>query len=239
MRKVMLLAVASLAAVLCVVGVASAVNPEQGLEVKLTNSKAGTKAKPKSVGKLNVSTPTTPGPGEAGTFATQTAVISFDKNLVFGAQKFPGCPLAQVEKDDSKCPAKSKVGAGSASAVFSGQTINLTVKAFNGNTKGTKIYLLVQNAQFNINKALDGTLGNASGAYGKKLTVKIPTNLQQPVAGAYATLTSFKTSVGGTSKGTPYAALKGCTGGKLKFKGVFNYSDGTSKTATTTANCSK
>ena len=239
MRKFMLLAVASLAAVLGVVGIASAVNPEQTLIIKTTNTKAGTEAKPKSVGKLVVQTPTTPGPGEAGTFATKTAVISFDKNLVFSAQKFPACSLAQVEKDDTKCAAKSKVGSGSATAVFSGQTINLTVKAFNGSTKGTKIYLLVQNAQFNINKALDGTLGAASGAYGKKLTVKIPTNLQQPVAGAFATLTDFKTSVGGTSKNTPYAALKGCTGGKLKFKGVFNYSDGTSKSATATSKCTK
>ena len=239
MRKYMLLAAASLVAVFGVVGVASAVNPDQGLIVGLTSSKAGTKAKPRSVGRLNVSTPTTPGPGEAGTFATKTAVISFDKNLVFSAQKFPACSLTQVEKDETECPAKSRVGGGSASAVFSGQTINLTVKAFNGNTKGTKIYLLVNNPQFNINKALDGTLGAASGDYGKKLAVKIPTNLQQPVAGAFATLTNFKTSVGGTSKKTPYAALKGCTGGKLKFKGVFNYSDGTSKTATTTANCSK
>ena len=239
MRKFMLLAVASLAAVLGVVGIASAVNPEQSLIVKTTNTKAGTEAKPKSVGKLNVETPTKPAEGEAGTFATKTAVISFDKNIVFGASKFPACSLTQVEKDETKCKTGSKVGSGSATAVFSGQTINLTVKAYNGNAKGTKIYLLVQNSQFGINKALDGTLGAATGAYGKRLTVKIPTNLQQPVAGAYATLTDFKTSVGGTHNGTPYAALKGCTAGKLRYKGVFNYSDGTSKTATTTSKCSK
>ncbi len=104
MRKFMLLAVASLAAVLGVVGVASAVNPEQGLVIKLTNSKAGTKAKPKSVGKLNVSTPTTPGPGEAGNFATKTAIISFDRNLVFSAQKFPACKLTQVERTTPSAP---------------------------------------------------------------------------------------------------------------------------------------
>ena len=38
------------------------------------------------------------------------------------------------------------------------------MKAYNGNAKGTKIYLLVQNSQFGINKALDGTLGTAAGA---------------------------------------------------------------------------
>lgn len=239
MRKSMLLAVASLAAVLCVVGIASAVNPEQTLIVKTALSKAGTKAKPKSLGRITVQTPTKPAEGEAGTFATKTAVISFDKNIVLSASKFPTCSLTQVEKDETRCKTGSRVGSGSATAVFSGQTINLLIKAYNGSTKGTKLYLLAQNSAFNINKALDGTFSSASGDYGKKLTVKIPTNLQQPVAGAYATLTDFKTSVGGTSKGTPYAALKGCTGGKLKYKGVFNYSDGTSKTATTTSKCSK
>ncbi len=102
MRKFMLLAVASLAAVLGVVGIASAVNPEQSLIVKTTNSKAGTEAKPKSVGKLNVETPTKPAEGEAGTFATKTAIISFDRNIVFGASKFPACALTQVEKDETK-----------------------------------------------------------------------------------------------------------------------------------------
>src|SRR5947208_1143067 len=113
MRKFMLVGVASLAAALGVTSIASAVNPDQGLSVKLTSSKAGTKSKPRSVGKLNVATPTTPGPGEAGTFATKTAIISFDKNLVFSAQKFPACKLNQVEKDETKCPTGSKVGAGS------------------------------------------------------------------------------------------------------------------------------
>ena len=37
----------------------------------------------------------------------------------------------------------------------------------------------------------------------------------------------------------PYVGLKGCSGGKLKFKGTFLYTDNTSKTVTDTAACKK
>ena len=49
----------------------------------------------------------------------------------------------------------------------------------------------------------------------------IPENLIQPLTGITATLLNFSTSVGGTAKGVPYVGLKGCSGGKLKFKGTF------------------
>ena len=84
---------------------------------------------------------------------------------------------------------------------------------------------------------INATLKRASGDYGYKLDVPIPTG-STPLRRA-ATLTEFITSVNGTSKGVPYVGLKGCSGGKLKFKGVFTYTDGTSKTATTTVPCKK
>jgi hypothetical protein len=74
-----------------------------------------------------------------------------------------------------------------------------------------------------------------SGAFGRKLVVAIPANLQQPLGGVYATLTSFMTKVGGSSKGTPYVALKGCSGGKLKFKGDFVFTDGSKQSPTSIA----
>ena len=77
----------------------------------------------------------------------------------------------------------------------------------------------MQNSQFGINKALDGTLGKALPPYGKRLTVKIPTNLQQPVAGAYATLTDFKTSVGGTQQRHPVRRPQGLHRGQAPLQG--------------------
>ena len=84
MRKLLFGATVALVAALGVAGVASAVDAQQAIDVKVTNNKAGTKAKPRSLGKLNVVTTTTPGPGSpAGTFATTKATIFFDKNIVF------------------------------------------------------------------------------------------------------------------------------------------------------------
>jgi len=238
MRKVALLTAAVAAVSIGVTSVANAVNADQAIKVSTTNKKAGTKAKPKSVGKLTVETITTPHDA-APAYATTKAIIHFDKNLVFGASKFPSCTKAQAEQGSAACT-KAKVGSGSAKAVVSAINANpnLTVTAYNG-PGGKKLWLLVKEPTFQINSVLDGTLSNDTGKYGKKLTVLIPANLQQPLPGVYATLTDFKTTVGGTSKGTPYVALKGCSGGKLNFAGEFYFTDGSMNPAKTTSKCSK
>jgi hypothetical protein len=237
MRKLLLAVVAAITAVLAVAAVASAIQGTQGIKVTATNKKAGTKAKPKSLGKFVVTTITTPAPNEPP-FATSLAVISFDKNIVFGGSKFKECKDSTGATIDTSCKS-AKVGGGSAKGVALGQVENLTVTAYNG-PKGKSIYLHVRGtAPLDINSVIVGTLKNATGAYGKKLNVPIPANLQQPLAGVFATLTSFSTSVGGTSKGTPFVGLKGCPKDKkLKFKGDFTYTDGTKKSATTTLPCS-
>jgi hypothetical protein len=251
MRKLLFGAIVALVGVLAVVGVASAVDAQQAIDVKITNNKAGTKEKPKSIGKLNVLTTTTPGPGSpAGTFATNKATIFFDKNLVFNAKAFKECkpsnPSAPVGSEvKSKCSG-DKIGSGKAAgqATIGGQE-NLTVTAYNGaasksNSANRWFYLHVEGTTpLVIDSVIAATLTKASGDYGYKLVVPIPANLVQPLAGVTATLLNFSTSVGGTSKGLPYVGLKGCSGGKLKFKGTFVFTDNTSKTVTDTATCKK
>jgi hypothetical protein len=249
MRKLLVGATLALVAALAVAGVASAVDAQQAIDVKITNNKAGTKEKPKSVGKLNVVTTTTPGPGSpAGTFAPNKATIFFDKNLVFNAKAFKECKPANksapVGSDvKAKC-ASAKIGAGKAAgqATVGGQE-NLTVTAYNGSAKANGdrwFYLHVEGSvPLKIDSVIAATLKRATGDYGYKLDVPIPANLVQPLTGITATLLNFSTSVGGTAKGLPYVGLKGCSGGKLKFKGTFIYTDNTSKTVTDTAACKK
>ena len=251
MRKLLFGAILALVAVFAVTGVASAVDAGQAIDVKITNNKAGTKDKPKSLGKLNVVTTTTPGPGSpAGTFATNKATIFFDKNLVFNAKAFKECkpsnPSAPVGSEvKSKC-ASDKIGGGKAAgqATIGGQE-NLTVTAYNGaasksNPANRWFYLHVEGSSpLVIDSVIAATLTKATGDYGYKLVVPIPANLVSPLAGVTATLLNFSTSVGGRAKGLPYIGIKGCSGGKLKFKGTFLYTDGTSKTATDTAACKK
>ena len=235
MRKVALVCVAAMVGALGITAVAFAINGTQTVSVKLQNNRAGTKAKPRSVSRLTVQTNTTPAPTDAP-FATSRAVIHFDKNLAFGTSKFASCAKSVVQANPANCPAGSKVGNGSAVARLStGGQVTPTITAYNG-PNGRKLFLLVKEPTFNVNAVLDGTLKTDTGKYGRKLDVLIPQNLQN-VAGIVITLTQFTTRVGGTAKGSPYVGLKGCTGGTLSFKGDFFFTDGTSKSATTTASC--
>ena len=249
MHKLMLVAVTTMVAALVMVGVASAVDATQAIDVKLTRNKAGTKSKPRSIGRLNVLTTTAPGAGSpAGTFATQKATIFFDKNLVFNGKAFKECKPSNKSAPAgpdvrAKC-ASAKVGAGKAAgqATVGGQE-NLIVTAYNGAAKanGDRWFYLnvVGSTPLVVDSVIAATLTHGSGDYGVKLVVPIPPNLIQPLTGITATLLNFSTSVGGTSKGVPYVGLKGCSGGKLKFKGTFLYTDNTSKTVTDTAACKK
>lgn len=238
MRKAALAAAATSLAIAGVsVPVANAISGEQGLKVTVTPSKHGTKKKPKNV-KLKVTTTTdAPKSGEPA-FATKQAVISFDKNLVFNGAKFKSCTADQLRAAESNCPSGSKVGKGTAQGVALGQVANLTVTAFNGPKGKTLLLHVVGSTPIAIDSVMVASLKSASGKYGKKLVVPIPDNLQQPITGVFATLTSFITSVSGTAKGVPYVGLVGCTKKKLNFKGDFSYTDGTSKSVTTTAKCS-
>jgi hypothetical protein len=77
------------------------------------------------------------------------------------------------------------------------------------------------------------------GKFGKKLVVAIPSDLQQPAPGAFATLEDFRTVVKGTgSKKRPYVGLKGCTKKKLNYQADFVFTDNTTSKATTTSKCS-
>jgi hypothetical protein len=250
MHKLMLVAVTTMVAALVVVGVASAVDATQAIDVTMTHNKAGTKSKPKSIGKLNVLTTTTPGAGSVGTFATTKATIFFDKNLVFNGKAFKECkpsnPSAPTGSDVTAKCGSAKIGAGKATGQANvGPQAPLTVTAYNGapTKKGSAdrwFYLHVQgDVPLKVDSVIAATLTKGSGDYGVKLVVPIPPNLVHPITGLTATLLNFSTSVGGTSKGVPYVGLKGCSGGKLKFKGTFLYTDNTSKTVTDTAACKK
>ena len=238
MRKTMALALdGALILSLGTAGLAQAVNSHQSVAVKLAQSKAGTAAKPKSVGKLTVDMTVALDPSDPS-FATRSAVIHFDKGLVFNSAKFASCTEAQVLSGDAAC-GKAKIGSGKAAGLALGQREDMAVTAYNG--PGGKAVLLHVTGRkpLNINSVIVGQLKPDSGAFGRKLVVAIPANLQQPLTGLYATLTSFVTTVGGSAKGTPYVALKGCSGGKLKFKGDFVFTDGSKQSPTSTAACTK
>lgn len=237
MRKKIALALAgALILVLGTAGLAQAITSQQTVAVKLAQSHAGTAAKPKSVGALTVDMNVAVNPADKP-FATKSVVVHFDKNLIFNSAKFPSTTEAQVRSGAAS--AKAKVGTGSAAGLALGQREALKVTAYNG-PGGKSILLHVEGTSpLSIDTVIVGQLKPDSGAFGRKLVVSIPANLQQPVGGVYATLTSFLTKVGGSAKGTPYVAIKGCSGGKLNFKGDFVFTDGSSQSPTSTTACKK
>ena len=237
MRKTMSLAVAgALILALGTAGLAQAVNSHQSVAVTLGQSHAGTAAKPKSVGALTVDMKVALDPSDKA-FATRSAVIHFDRNLVFNSAKFASCTEPQVRVGAPAC-AKAKIGSGKAIGLALGMQENLAVTAYNG-PQGKSILLhVVGSSPLSIDDVIVGQLKPDSGAFGRKLVVNIPQDLQQP-SGVTATLTSFLTKVGGSAKGTPYVALKGCSAGKLKFKGDFVFTDGSKQSPTSTTACTR
>jgi hypothetical protein len=235
LRKTMTLALAgALILSLGTAGLAQALNSHQSVAVKLAQSKAGTAAKPKSVGALTVDMNVALDPSDPS-FATRSAVIHFDRNLVFNTAKFPSCTEAQVRA--GKGCDKAKVGRGNASGLAVGQQEKLAITAYNGPQGKTILLHVTGDDPLRIDSVIVGQLKPDSGAFGRKLVVAIPANLQQPLNGLYATLTSFVTTVGGSAKGTPYVALKGCSGGKLRVKGDFVFTDGSKQSPTSTVAC--
>jgi hypothetical protein len=244
MRKVALFSAAVLVCALGMSAVAFAIQGNQSIAVKTTNNRAGSTAKPRSVGNLTVTLDTQLIPGEAPWAATH-AVVHFDKNLVFNPRGFASCSVSRIRSDDSKCPSGSKVGSGTAAAtVFSGGAqfaqVAPTITAYNGprGPSGPRIFLLLEERQFNVRDVMTGSLKADTGSYGRKLDVTIPPKLQNAgLPGIVVSLTHFQTRVGGTRKGTPFIALKGCSGGKLAYKADVSFTDGTTKSGTSTSNC--
>ena len=244
MRKVALICATAAAGALGLSATAGAVTGPQSIDVTVQSNRAGTASKPRSVGRLTVTTDTPVTAGEAPWAATR-AVIHFDRNLVFNRRRFATCSAGQVRQDASRCPAGSKVGSGRGEAmVFSGATpiadVTPRVTAYNGprSPAGPQILLLVVEPRFDVTDVMTGTLKRDTGRYGRKLDVAIPAKLQNGgTNGITISMTKFVTSVGGTRRGTPFVGLKGCSGGTLRYKGDFTFTDGSRLSDTSTGTC--
>jgi hypothetical protein len=243
MKKLAIAATGALALAGIGATVSSAVNPDITMKASISPTKHGTKKKPNKV-KLQVDLATTPAAGEQP-FAASSTVVHLPKQLVFNGKAFPTCDQQTILNDETKCPAKSRVGKGTAVGTSRalGVVENLSVKAFNG-PGGNKLMLLVDAippAAVDIHAVIVGVLQNDSAPYGKKLVVDIPQDLQTPAPNTYATLESFKTTINAiTGKGKkPYVGIASCPSSKtMAFKVDYVYQpDGSTKSTSTTAPC--
>jgi hypothetical protein len=239
MRKVALFCTALVLGALGIAAVAFGIQGRQSVSVALQNARAGSGA-----GNMTVTLGTSIVAGEKP-WAAKRAVVHFDRNLVFSPRGFATCSVAQVRQDDSKCPSASRIGSGSAQAtMFSGRkrTADVTpvITAYNGSRSASHmtIYLLVVERRFNVRDVMVGSMRADHGAYGRKLDVRIPRKLQTGgLPNVMISITTFRTSVGGTRGHHSYVSLKGCSGGRLRFKGAVSFTDGSTRTGTSTSAC--
>ncbi|CAB4869710.1 unannotated protein [freshwater metagenome] len=229
MRRIAFLSLLALVVGALFASSAMAINSEQKFDATATPTAGGTKKKPVGVS-LHLR-PFIPDISADPPFATKKAFVFFPKELVLNGKFFKSCPRAKVQKNERKCPSGSKIGSGIAAGLALGLTENLTVDAFNG-PGGNKIELLVKGVSpLVIREVIEAKIAKVKGTYGWKLTVPIPTGLQTPVDGVYATLTDFdvtipKKTIKKGKKTYAWAGLTGCTG-SLKFGYQGQYTDGT------------
>ena len=251
-KKLTLVVIAALALAGIGAAVSLAVSPDLTMSGSVSPTKHGTKKKAKKTklvikltteGKSDSGAPCSSSPtppGCNGTFAAKKTVVHLGNELQFNGKAFPTCSNSQVTSDDSKCPAKSKVGFGTATGNALNLDEHLKVTAYNG-PGGNKLELLLvsQDGPLPIHQAIEGVLSSDKAPYGKKLTVIIPDSLVSPVSGVFATLRQFDTTINAlVGKGKKaYVGIQACKDKKISLAADYTYNDGTSKSIATSAKC--
>jgi hypothetical protein len=194
LRKLVTVAVAATATLALAAGAAIADpnDSEATLTVTAKPSNAGTKKKPKNVTLRFQTKVNMPG----------TTVGTIEVLLPQGL-KFSGKGLKKCNAEDlaasgiSACPSGSKAGPkGVANALVGAQNapLNLDVYPFVGSNNQFLFYLSQQGG--GVQSVLEGDITNK----GRKLTIDIPLELRQPVAGLDATLIGLDQTFSGKVK---------------------------------------
>lgn len=189
--------------------------------VSISPTKAGTKSKPKAVSlKLNISNDRA-----AGTTASRIE-INLPSGLKMNPRGFPICSEATItDQGVDACPSKSRLGVGTAKAVVNPtaanpSNLNFRNTFFVGGRSFLNIFLVQQPGE--VRAVLKGTISNG----GRRLSISIPEDLQQPAAGVYSALTDIATTLKGTTSGRNrhgFFELSRCPGRSLKVTTKLTY----------------
>jgi hypothetical protein len=221
MRKKTLAAVLTGAFAFSMVGVAYADINDTTFELSqfsATPAKSGTSKKPKPVSlKLGVKGGTKSGTGQPST--SKSLKITLPKGLKWNGKAWPSNKrCSPTVRSDADCPKGSKIGTGSVDAQALVTNEKITVTAYvlkNGN-----LGLWLEGTPLPLNTMLQGKVK------GQVITVGIPMNIQEPVAGVPSSIRTLsfglnaKTKVKGKTRGVVEST--GCKGGKwtLKFQNI-------------------
>ena len=212
--------------------------PTQKLEVKLTSSKAGTKAKPTNVGMtFNTGTTSTDPTGAKQTITY--AKIILPKGIKLNYKAFPECAAPYTACQDTA--PKSQIGSGNALASVTGVDYNPTgeLTPFIGAGGKLVIRTFFTQPAF-IDEPLLGNISTSGGGY--SFDFNVPESLQVPLPNAPQQILDFKVNfakktVKKGSKTTGLIALESCPKGGYVFKGEFKFRNNETATASTTVKC--
>lgn len=232
MKKIALISAAVAAASLSIAPAAMAAPSTQSLTVKLSSTKAGTKAKPTAVS-MSLDTGTTSNDPTGAKQTLTEAKIYLPKGIGLNYKLFPAC------SNPTACPTNTKIGSGSAVAdVYQVQdNIPGVLTPFIGSNNQ-----LIIRTQFTqpavIDEPLIGQVSTSGGGY--VFDFKVPADLQVPIQpNGNQQIRSFKLNFnkmyakkGG--KKVPLIGLTSCPSGGYQFKGDFTFLAGTDPTSTTT-----
>lgn len=222
------------------------------LQMSVKPSKAGKKSSPRAVTKLKLSIANDP---DSKTTASRIEV-SLPKTLKLNLRDFKRCSVDRLENDgEDTCPKGSQVGTGKASALANANDtkpideqfkVDFNTEFFVSSSKSLGIVLDSTNIE--LRKILVARIGKATGKYGQKLTIDIPTDVQKTAAG-FSALTSITTSLSGKAgKGRRRHGLiesVGCSGGLYDFQSKLTYAPNpnppvaSTSTATDSVDCKK
>ncbi|MBS1889639.1 MAG: hypothetical protein JSU06_20895 [Actinobacteria bacterium] len=175
-------------------------------------------------------------------------VIDFDQNLSLSTKGLPTCNASQLQNTTTEAAeracGKAKIGSGSATtllptpgSVFTEPTV---VTAFNGVPQGGKPVVLLHAygvSPLQTTLVLIGTVSTyGKEGYGPRLDVTVPS-----IAGGAGAITDFKVTIKKTwtykGKKMSFVNAKCPASKRLKYRGAFTFSDGTTINASSTQSC--
>lgn len=215
MRKLSIGALAATATLALAGGAIAQVTNDVGdttFDASVSPSKAGTKKKPKNV-KLNANIAITR-PGTTVEFIE----VTLSSGLKFSGKGFKKCDAASLQANGpSGCSAASKAGPpGTATALIEpgNSPLNFDVYPFVEDSD-TFLFRLEQQGG-GVQTVVKGQITNS----GRKLAIKIPLELRQPIAGLDATLTGIDQTFSGKAGKNYIVSSTKCVSKKHKVGGA-------------------
>jgi hypothetical protein len=226
---------------------ALATNSTLKFDVSFSPTKVGTKKKPQAIKLFTRPYYDTLEPDADAPFAWKQARIFFPKEGVFNGKYFPSCAASKLTTESGRAACKkAEIGKVDAKGFALGLVEPLKVKIYNlPGGKGVAMYLQGDNPVI-IDHVITGNLTKISDpVFGYKLTFDVPSDLQQPAPGAWATPLDFKVTIPAKTikkagKKIPFIGTTGCpSSGIFTAKIETDNTDGTTSSVTTTAPCKK